>query len=463
MFVESHERRIVEVAKFVSIAINNAREFERQQEDVRELSEARFTLQGRLSAIQGARTFQQTLGQLLLEGAGLAAIIRQTSTELGATTVVLSNEFDVIDAYPPIEQGHEVRDEVAALLVKARDPKPAELNFQKVGEKWAVLQSISAGDDQLGWLYVTMDYAPDMAVELAIGEAFLHIALCQVMERTADYVRSSEREEILWDLIEGSPASRLMAVDRSKWLRPQLAQPQRVLRGRLWDPEVELGQAPTGELVRSGRGEAPAPGEIEGLHGGRGGPASWWLCEATNSPPSSRSPSCRRFAESWMTSVQSCVDFIPDVEPVWGVSGVCERPLSLDRASREASTALRAAEKLKAGTVASYDELGVVRLFVASQGDDSIREFVRQMLGDIIEYDERKDGRLLETLRVYFEANCSQQDAADKLFVHHKTVRYRLTRIEELTGLDLSKHEDRINLDLALKVHSVMDVLAAGV
>ncbi|MCY3661925.1 MAG: helix-turn-helix domain-containing protein [bacterium] len=460
VFVESHERRIVEVAKFVSIAINNAREFERQQEDVRELSEARFTLQGRLSAIQGARSFQQTLGQLLLEGAGLAAIIRLTSTELGATTVVLSNEFDVIDAYPPIEQGHEVRDEVA-VLVKTKDPKLAELNFQKVGEKWAVLQSISAGDDQLGWLYVTMDYAPDMAVELAVGEAFLHIALCQVMERTADYVRSSEREEILWDLIEGSPASRLMAVDRSKWLRPQLGQPQRVLRGRLWDPEVELAGA-TGELVRSGRVRhrllarlrdfmvAEGAGELVALRGN----------ELAAIVPFTLLPKVRRIVDDITAIV---CDFIPDVEPVWGLSGVCERPLSLDRASREASTALRAAEKLKARTVASYDELGVVRLFVAAQGDDSIREFVRQMLGGIIEYDERKDGRLLETLRVYFEANCSQQDAADQLFVHHKTVRYRLTRIEELSGLDLSKHEDRINLDLALKVQSVMDVLAAGV
>ncbi|MCY3804933.1 MAG: helix-turn-helix domain-containing protein [bacterium] len=460
VFVESHERRIVEVAKFVSIAINNAREFERQQEDVRELSEARFTLQGRLSAIQGARSFQQTLGQLLLEGAGLAAIIRLASTELGATTVVLSNEFDVIDAYPPIEQGYEVRDEVAA-LVKMKDPKPAELNFRKVGEKWAVLQRISAGDDQLGWLYVTMDYAPDMAVELAIGEAFLHIALCQVMERTADYVRSSEREEILWDLIEGSTASRLMAVDRSRWLRPQLAQPQRLLRGRLWDPEVEPAGA-TGELVRSGRVRhrllarlrdfmvAEGAGELVALRGN----------ELAAIVPFTLLPKVRRIVDDITAIV---CDFIPDVEPVWGVSGVCERPLSLDRASREASTALRAAEKLKAGTVASYDELGVVRLFVAAQGDDSIREFVRQMLGDIIEYDERKDGRLLETLRVYFEANCSQQDAADKLFIHHKTVRYRLTRIEELSGLDLSRHEDRINLDLALKVHSVMNVLAASV
>ena len=460
VFGESHERRIVEVAKLVAIAISNAREFEQQQEDVKELSEARFTLQGRLSAIQGARAFQQTLGELLLEGGGLAAIIRLTSTELGARTVVLSNEFDVIDAYPPHESSDDIRREISA-LAKTKDSQPADLDIQKVDGKWAILQGIAAGGDQLGWLYVTVDYEPDMAVELAIGEAFLHVALCQVMQRTADYVRSSEREEILWDLIEGSTASRLMAVDRSKWLRLQLAQPQRVLRGRLWDPEVELVGAGA-ELVRSGQVRhrllarlrdfmaAEGAGELVALRGN----------ELAAIVPFTLLPKVRRIVDDISAIVS---DFMPEVEPVWGVSGVCERPLSLDRASREASTALRAAERLKAGTVASYDELGVVRLFVASQGDDSIREFVGQMLGDVIEYDERKDGRLLETLRVYFESNCSQQDAADKLFVHHKTVRYRLTRIEQLSGLDLSTHEDRINLDLALKVHSVMNVLAAEV
>ncbi len=460
VFAESHERRIIEVAKFVAIAINNAREFERQQEEVRELSEARFTLQGRLSAIQDARVFQTLLGELLLKGADLAAIVRLTSTEIGARTVVLSNELDVIDAYPPIEGGGDIRGEVSA-LAEATHSQQADLDVQEVNGRWAVLQSIAAGDDQLGWLYVTMDDAPDMAAELAIREAFLHIALCQVMQRTADYVRSSEREEILWDLIEGTPASRLMAMDRSKWLRLQLGQPQRVLRGRLWDPEVELASVGS-ELGRSGRARyrllarlrdfmvAEGAGELVALRGN----------ELAAIVPFTLLPKVRRLADDISSIVG---EFIPEAKPVWGVSGICDRSFNLDRASREASTALRAAAKLKAGTVASYDELGVIRLFVASQGDDSIREFVRQMLGEVIEYDKRKDAQLLETLRIYFESNCSQQDAADKLFVHHKTVRYRLTRIEQLNGLDLSKHEDRINLDLALKVYSVMNVLGSEV
>ena len=460
VFDESHERRIVEVAKFVAIAINNAREFERQQEDVRELSEARYSLQDQLSAIQGARSFQQTLGQLLLDGAGLPAIVRLTATELNARTVVLSKELDVLEAFPLVEHDDAIGRNISE-LIKNGDLSDIARNIYEVDGSWVALRSISAGEDQLGWLYINMDYEPDSTVELAIGESFLHISLCQVMQRTADYVRSSEREEILWDLIEGAPASRLMAVDRTKWLRLHLAQPQRVIRGRLWNPEVELAGAPA-EALRSGRVRhrllarlrdylmAEGAGELVALRGN----------ELVAIVPFTLLPRIRRMVGDFNDIIE---DFIPDMEPAWGISGVCERPLKLDRASREASTALRATEKLKAGTVACYEELGVVRLFVASKDDDSVREFVRQMLGDVIDYDKKREGRLLETLRVYFESNCSQQDAANKLFVHHKTVRYRLTRIEELSGLDLSKHEDRINLDLALKVHSVMDALTAEV
>ncbi|MDQ1565993.1 MAG: hypothetical protein QOF96_873, partial [Actinomycetota bacterium] len=43
-------------------------------------------------------------------------------------------------------------------------------------------------------------------------------------------------------------------------------------------------------------------------------------------------------------------------------------------------------------------------------------------------------------------------------YVHHKTLRYRLDRIEALTSLDLRRHEDRLRADLALKIHEVMEM-----
>ena len=45
--------------------------------------------------------------------------------------------------------------------------------------------------------------------------------------------------------------------------------------------------------------------------------------------------------------------------------------------------------------------------------------------------------------------------AAERLFVHHKTLRYRLERIKHLTGLDLSRHEDRMRADFALRLLQV--------
>src|SRR5215470_14765084 len=66
----------------------------------------------------------------------------------------------------------------------------------------------------------------------------------------------------------------------------------------------------------------------------------------------------------------------------------------------------------------------------------------------------RNDGALLRTLRAFFDADCSQRTAAERLFVHHKTLRYRLGRIQQLTGLDLGRHEDRMRADLALRLPS---------
>jgi DNA-binding PucR family transcriptional regulator len=58
----------------------------------------------------------------------------------------------------------------------------------------------------------------------------------------------------------------------------------------------------------------------------------------------------------------------------------------------------------------------------------------------------------VQTLRGYFDNDCSQRRAAEALFIHPKTLSYRLTQIAELTGLDLATHADRMRADLALRM-----------
>jgi DNA-binding PucR family transcriptional regulator len=75
--------------------------------------------------------------------------------------------------------------------------------------------------------------------------------------------------------------------------------------------------------------------------------------------------------------------------------------------------------------------------------------------GPLVDYDRAHGAALVQTLRAFFDADCSQRVAAERLFIHHKTLRYRLERIKQMTGLDLNRHEDRMRADFALRLLQV--------
>jgi DNA-binding PucR family transcriptional regulator len=113
---------------------------------------------------------------------------------------------------------------------------------------------------------------------------------------------------------------------------------------------------------------------------------------------------------------------------------------------------LSASQRLGGDNVFLYEELGVVRLLLGSGSDPDLQTFIEDVTGPLVAYDRDNDGSLVRTLRAFFDADCSQRAAAEKLFVHHKTLRYRLERIKQLTGLDLSRHDDRMRADVALRL-----------
>ena len=82
-----------------------------------------------------------------------------------------------------------------------------------------------------------------------------------------------------------------------------------------------------------------------------------------------------------------------------------------------------------------------------------VERFVEQMLGPLIEYDERRKGELLRTLESYFKADGSVKLAGEMLFAHPHTVTYRLKQIEKLTGWSLRDAEDKLRMQLALQAH----------
>jgi hypothetical protein len=125
---------------------------------------------------------------------------------------------------------------------------------------------------------------------------------------------------------------------------------------------------------------------------------------------------------------------------------------ALQGALEEARFARRLAEARRAPVaVADADEVSSHVILLATVPDDVRRAYANRVLGTVLEYDERNDAGLLATLEAFMSCSGSWSRTAEALHLHVNSVRYRIERIEELTGRDLSRLEDRIDVFLALR------------
>ena len=137
-----------------------------------------------------------------------------------------------------------------------------------------------------------------------------------------------------------------------------------------------------------------------------------------------------------------------------GVSALAEGVTALSGAWHEAGSARRLAA-LRGDTaisVVTSDEVASHELLLATVPASVLRSFRERLLGPLAAYDDRHRAELLPTLREFLGCSGSWNAAAAKMYVHVNTVRYRIRRIEELTGRDLSSLNDQVDFFLALRI-----------
>jgi PucR family transcriptional regulator, purine catabolism regulatory protein len=104
-----------------------------------------------------------------------------------------------------------------------------------------------------------------------------------------------------------------------------------------------------------------------------------------------------------------------------------------------------------AAPVTTYRDLGSFALLLSLQDSDALRLFCEAMLGPIEADEGHYGGELVRSLEAFIECNGQWEAAARRLFCHRHTLRYRMRKVEELTGRDLSSARDRIEFWLALR------------
>jgi sugar diacid utilization regulator len=136
-----------------------------------------------------------------------------------------------------------------------------------------------------------------------------------------------------------------------------------------------------------------------------------------------------------------------------GVSEPCDRPDDFPCAYGQAQLAL----KLQVSTdspeqVTIFEDLGVYKLLAEIADIGSVEHFVRRWLGPLLDYDANKGGgQLVETLTAYLERGGSYDSTARAISTHRSTLRYRLQRVREISGYDLTDPDTRFNLQLATR------------
>jgi DNA-binding PucR family transcriptional regulator len=132
-------------------------------------------------------------------------------------------------------------------------------------------------------------------------------------------------------------------------------------------------------------------------------------------------------------------------------------PGELRRGFHEARCALEARELSangdgdRPGALATYRDLGSFQLLLSLQDDDALRLFCDSILAPIEENEGTYGGELMRSLEAFIECNGQWERAARALYCHRHTLRYRIRRVEELTGRSLDSARDRIDFWLALR------------
>lgn len=146
-----------------------------------------------------------------------------------------------------------------------------------------------------------------------------------------------------------------------------------------------------------------------------------------------------------------------------GVGERCEAIADFPRSYRQARLALRLLAVAEwDDRVVRFDDLGVYRLLAGIEDVDEVERFVQRWIGTLLDYDGQRGTDLVRTLSHYLDRGGSYEATSAALIVHRNTLKYRLQRIRQITGLELSDPETCFNLQLATRAWQTLSVLRSG-
>jgi PucR family transcriptional regulator, purine catabolism regulatory protein len=390
--------------------------------------------------LQRAGTVQQTLSRLLVEGAGLDALLEAYARMTGTRALLLDVRGEVMAAargatalLPP----RAVWAEIQALRPEGNE---FSLSLSDEGGSRTLLP-VLVGGGPAGFLVLHRGTRPEPFHQVVVH----HLATAVALELAKAQAVARTERRLVGDFLDALLEGELSATETRRRLRflglgasPAIA----VLVARGSEPDrSEAAVEGLRLLVQDRLSRRPAPyvcsiqdATVVALFEAAGPAEARTVAEAVAEAVLARGPGAR-----------------------FGLGMPEADPRGLRRAYQEARFALEAAAPGGRGApVATVGDLGSHRLLLARQEDAALEAISRGLLGSLADYDHRQHGDLVASLRAFLEHNGNWEAAARALGVHRHTLRYRVRRVAELTGRDLDRAGDRVEFWLALQAADVL-------
>lgn len=431
-FTEDTLKLLVHIASLVSGAIENAQLYDQVRRRV-------DTLTGLSAVAQAVAAASRASDIGLAVTDGLRRLLRAEICQLyrldtGDRVTMLASAPDAADEQPVLSAAR-----LLLATLESGDARPAARTLWPeldVGD--LLVAPLAAGGERIGLLCAGARTGHPFSEEddkLARATALL----AAIAIKRAELIEGLTKSNIVKDLFEALAAGATgFAVSKAAELRCDLSSPYLMVcaepsagrehRSGEWliaaeEIAHELGALASDTAIESG------PGPVRAVLGFRG---------RGQHPLERVLRACRELGERTCAAI--------------GLSEFHDMPDDAPRAYREAVDAATVGRALlEDGGAIAYSEVGAYRYLVHITAEDAPHDRMRAAVDLLIAYDRKRRTSLLDTLERYLAERRSVIESARALFIHPNTLRQRLGRIQELTGLNIEQ-DDLLSLELAIKL-----------
>lgn len=409
------------------------------------------------SGLSGAMSARAALRTPLADGQGFPGLAAAARGVLGAPVAILDEYLDLRGAAGLTE---EQEGALEAAVVRARGHGPASVigPFMQEDMPGRTRRLVAGADGPNGVLVAWLPDPPAPSAEAALAELGDACALERAREEVRTETESRLRGDLIEELLAGEVVSRESLVRRARHLGADLSRGAVALIGVLQDPHTDGRVITDPRLVRRFLQQARAAMDMHwprALVDWNEGRLLALLPPAVSVPedPPREEVEAQAFTLG-KRLLGATRETVPGLALTLALSRFTPEPERLGAALDEARLALAIGERLgRVGEVVTFEETGTYKLLFQIFADrpEELSSFYDQTIAPLVRYDEQYQTELVGTLSTYLGNDCNLAATASTLYTHRHTVRYRLDRIAELSGLDIAKTDDREKLSLGLK------------